>query len=394
MLAARGPTKLMVIVPDRVSAWIRKGEVVDRYFNPGNVFDEVHIVLTNDDRIDSPEERAAMQRMVGRAAFEVHNVPGGKPLFALTLAWRPALLRLWARRAVRIARRVRPDLVRCYSSSINAVAAAEITRRLGIPYVVSLHGNPDIDYYRGRRAHTLLERFVGWASIDMELTGLRNARLILPVYSPIIEYLERHDLRPWEIAYNVVGHDARPKEGYGRRHRRLRAVCVGRQDSMQKDPSPIIDAVLELDDVELLLIGNGDLHDSLRRRAALAGDRIRFVPAMPNDEVLAQLADADVYVYSSDNYELSKTVIEAALTGLPIVVNDQRGAPIEELVGDHVRLVEGSAASYRAALQELADEEARAALGRRARAHALAHWSPGAAEARLADIYRDVAGLG
>ena len=41
--------KLMVIIPDKLSSLIEKGEVTERYYNPDNFFSEVHIVLTNKD---------------------------------------------------------------------------------------------------------------------------------------------------------------------------------------------------------------------------------------------------------------------------------------------------------------------------------------------------------
>src|SRR5580704_18008108 len=41
--------RLFVIVPDRLSALVSKGEVTQRYYNPGNLFRVVHLFMTNDD---------------------------------------------------------------------------------------------------------------------------------------------------------------------------------------------------------------------------------------------------------------------------------------------------------------------------------------------------------
>src|SRR3954449_9839352 len=85
-------SRLLVIVSETVSDWMNKGEVVDRYYNPGDFFDEVHLVLTNDDH---PADRP-LQRMVGRARAEVHNFPLPASVFRRTLGYRPRLLRPWA----------------------------------------------------------------------------------------------------------------------------------------------------------------------------------------------------------------------------------------------------------------------------------------------------------
>jgi len=44
--------KLMVLYPEALSSIIEKSEITERYFNPGNLFEEFHIVLTSDDQPD------------------------------------------------------------------------------------------------------------------------------------------------------------------------------------------------------------------------------------------------------------------------------------------------------------------------------------------------------
>ena len=143
---------LMVIVPDKISDFVNKGEVIDRYYNPGDLFEEVHVVVTNDDRPDP----VLMQKMAGNARLLLHNLPDARKEFLPSLGWRPWLLGSWAEKAVDLARTVRPSLIRCHGALLNTFAAATIKEKLGIPYVVSLHINPDEDV-RGR-AQGLLKR--------------------------------------------------------------------------------------------------------------------------------------------------------------------------------------------------------------------------------------------
>jgi len=69
--------KLLVIIPDRLSALIEKGEVVTRYYNPGNLFDEVHIMMTNDDKPDPK----LVQPMIGKAKLFLHNISPPRSFF-------------------------------------------------------------------------------------------------------------------------------------------------------------------------------------------------------------------------------------------------------------------------------------------------------------------------
>ena len=378
--------RLLVIIPDRLSLLVRKGEVTPRYYNPGNLFRHVDILMTNDDRLD-PD---AVRPMVGDAEVSIHTLPAGTGTFAASLGWRPFLLRFWAAPAVRLAARLRPVLIRCHGNNLNGFAALEIKRALGVPYVVSLHGNPDVDYNRGRLGRTWQRRLAGLAIETVEIDSVRGADLVMPVYSPILPYLDRHGVSSREVVYNVVETGGFLKTDYAIGDR-VRLVCVGRQESMQKDPAPIIEAVARLPRAELTLIGDGDLHEGLKALARKLGvdDRVRFVPRMPNSEVLRELARADIYVYCSDNWEISKTCLEASLMGLPIVLNRRAGGLATELVGDHIRAVEQSADGYRDGLAALFEDHAeRVRLGRRAAEVARCRWDPAAMEAKVVDIYR------
>ena len=67
-------SRLLVMIPDRLSDLVNKGEITERYYNPGNLFGEVHLAMTNEDRPDL----AAVQKMVGDARLHVHNLPDSR----------------------------------------------------------------------------------------------------------------------------------------------------------------------------------------------------------------------------------------------------------------------------------------------------------------------------
>lgn len=379
-------SRLMVIVPERISEWIAKGEVIDRYYNPGDMFDEVHLVLLNDDEPDDD----AVARMVGRADVHVHNVATPRSLFFKTVGWRPTLLRGWADRVVRLARRIDPLLVRCHGVHLNAFAALEVKRRLRVPYVVSVHVNPDEDL-RGR-AKTIRQRVTGAASTSLERVSLQGADLVLPVYRPIIPYLRRMGVERYEVAYNVLNTEhVVPKVDY-LLGQPPRIVSVGRQFS-EKNPSNILRAIAALPDVQLDLIGDGDLHEELRALAVELGlaDRVQFEPAVPNDELCRRLPSYDLFVIHTEFWELSKALLEALLCGVPSVVNRRRGQPVPELTEGLVSLVDDTEESYRLAIQTLLEDcEGRERLGRHGRAIAERRWAPRNTEQRFVQHYERV----
>jgi glycosyltransferase involved in cell wall biosynthesis len=376
--------RLMVIVPDVLSDLVRKGEITDRYYNPGELFGDVHIVLTNDDRPDP----GVLQRTVGGARLHLHNFPAGKGLFVRTLGWRPWLLRGWARPVLDLARRVRPQLIRCHGASVNAFAAYRIKQALGIPYLVSLHINPDVDVRS--RARYLHHRLAFTAQQTLERLTLCAADLVMPVYQPIVPYLRRLGVPRFEVCYNALNPvHLLPKDDYGL-HDPVRVVSVGRQ-FREKNPENLIRAVAGLPGVELALVGDGPYHEHLRQVARHAGveNRVRFERAVPNDQLCRSLRDYDIFAVHTEYWELSKSVLEPLLVGLPLVINRRIGEPVPELSPDTCELVENTAAAYEAALRRLISDHAyRERLGRVAYNHARQRWAPDHTEAKFVEIYR------
>jgi glycosyltransferase involved in cell wall biosynthesis len=157
-----------------------------------------------------------------------------------------------------------------------------------------------------------------------------------------------------------------------------------------KDPGNIIRAVAALPDTTFTVVGDGPKRPQLEALARECGvaDRVSFLPAVANDALCRMMPDFDIFAVHTEYWEISKSVLEALLTGLPVVINRRRGAPVPELEGDFVLKVDNTAEAYRAALEHLlSDGEARAALGRRAFAHARALWSPDKTEAKYVSIY-------
>lgn len=382
-------SRLLVMVPDRISDILIKGEYQPNYYNPGELFGEVHILMTNDDR----PSLELLQRTVGKARLYVHNWPddltlvGRRPEFLAGYR-----LRKWALGGIKIARKIAPSLIRCHGVDWNTYLAGRIKAKLGIPYVVSLHINPDVNQLRRYLKADLTEaearhnRFYEY----LEQEALRHADLVMPVYRPILPYLERRGIARVDVCYNVLNRlHLREKRQYGL-HRPARIIYVGRLFG-DKDPSNIIRAVARLPDTEFTIVGDGPIRGSLQALAHQLGvaHRICFVPALPNDQLCDLLAEQDIFAVHTEFFEISKSVLEALLTGLPIIMNRRVGEQVPELEGDFVLKVENTEEAYYAALHNLLNDDAkREALGRRAFDHARAHWAPERTEEKYVNVYR------
>lgn len=369
---------LLIIIPDRLSQIVAKGEVVARYYNPGDLFDEVHILMTNDDDV-RPEQ---VQKLVGRARVFLYNLPITKGLLL-----QPGRFSAWADQAVKIAKTVRPPVVRCYADEYNVLLARRIRDQLDIPYIVSVHTNPDeaISLGRGWR-----HRLLCAVKERLKRRPLREADLVLVVYRGIIPYVQRLGVTRFDVVYNVLDGDHLLSKTDYALHHPVRILSVGRQIP-GKNPVNVIRAVARLPGVHLTLVGDGPLHDELRVAAMACGveDRVTFVRSMANERLCAAMSDYDFFAAHTDFMEIPKAVMEPLLVGLPVVINRRRGQPVPELQGDYVFMVDDSVEGYEGAFRKLiGDDRFRESLGQKGFKHARTHWAPERMEARLVEIYR------
>lgn len=142
----------------------------------------------------------------------------------------------------------------------------------------------------------------------------------------------------------------------------------------EKGVDLVIDAVAELgDDVRLLVVGDGPerstLEDRARRRL---GERASFTG--PITDAGVAYATADVVVLASRGGDsMPATLVEAAFTGIPAVATPVGSIADVVVDGETGILVPiGDRSKLTAALRSLlGDDDARRALGHRARRHAL-----------------------
>ncbi len=144
-------------------------------------------------------------------------------------------------------------------------------------------------------------------------------------------------------------------------------------------------------DAELWVVGNrldSDHGEDLEPYFAAAGlgDRLRRLGY--REDVPALLAASDIFALPSHFEGLPMSVIEAMLTGLPVVATDIRG-PREQVVAGETGLLVApmQAAPLAAALQRLAGDPAeRARMGAAGRARALDRFDEARVVARTLDL--------
>ncbi len=380
---------LLIVTNERLSDFVHKGHIIKRYYNPGNLFDVVHFLVLKDEMPVDPEE---VRPLFGTAEFHVHSYNIINVWhFLLTLFWRPFLINITLGPLIKKIKQLKPDLIRCQLAyNLPLYVGVKLKEELGIPCCISLHGNADVDN-RNAPNLPLKHKIYHYSAQTIERYALQRADMVMPVYSSIIPYLERMKCKKYELLYNVINPGRICIKKDYTLGEKIKILCVNRQVT-EKNPENLILAVQKLSNIKLTLIGEGALQQQLKQlvQQLKIENKVEFINNMPNTELLKLYPEYDIFANHCQYFGIGKTIIEAALSGLPIITNLRDGEQIDEYKNaDWLMLVKNSPEGYMNAINKLVnDDHYREQLGVRARKHSSAIWMPEITEQRYVDLYK------
>lgn len=250
------------------------------------------------------------------------------PKIGMTVA--PMLLAQAAKPAIRrLLERYDFDAIDGHYLYPDGVAAAILGKHFGKPVVLTARGTDVtlIPQYRLARAMIL------WAA--------RRAAAIITVSRSLKDGLATLGLPPERITVLRNGVDLdrfRPTDREATRVRlglrKTTLLSVGHL-IVRKAHHLAVRAVALLPDVELVIIGDGPELGALRALAQRSGvaHRVRFLPAMSQDELRQFYGAADALILASSREGWANVLLESMACGTPVVASNVGGA--SELVTAH-----------------------------------------------------------
>jgi glycosyltransferase involved in cell wall biosynthesis len=303
-----------------------------------------------------------------------------------------------ARGVAEVARRARgADVVYTTGMLGRSSSGARLARR---PYVLKLTADPAFE--RARRRGLAAGDVDAFASTGGLVPAvLRRARDVAVrgaahVVCPSAWLRDRAISWGVDPARVTVLPNPTPIEGVARSREREngRLLAFAGRLTPQKSLEVALDAVAAVEDVELVVAGDGPERERLERHAASRGlgGRVRFLGAAPRADVLALFRTADATVLSSAWENFPHGVVESLAVGTPVLAT--RAGGVAEVVEDgrNGLLVDpGDTEALAAAIRRyFEDDDLRARL-RAAAAPSVADYAPERVYARLEAILRDAA---
>jgi len=293
--------KIVIFLTDSMRTYYSKGEIKERYYNPRNIFDEVHMISFCDKDID-PKEVA---EVAGNAKLSIYAV-GSINIFSL-----PFVLA----KILSLIKKISPDVIRAYDPSVRGAIAVWCGKKLGIDTAISLHANLDEQRLFDKNIKFRLRMFI-------EKYSLSNADEVICVSEHIVPYARRCGAKNITVIYNRVdikrfGND-RKRDGLNVKE----ILSVARLESPKYQECLI--RAIEDTGMNLTLIGSGDMENYLRDLTVKLGlfGRVRFIKSVPNKDIRSYYSAADIFAIATYYEGFCIPVIEAMASGIPVVASD------------------------------------------------------------------------
>jgi glycosyltransferase involved in cell wall biosynthesis len=364
---------LAVFPNDPLAAYLSKGEVKPRYFNPADLLDEVHIFTP----ADSEASVEQVQAMFGTARVTIHHL-GHLDLLNYRSKASLAAEKLAAAKC---------DVVRAYNPLLQGYVAARAARASKLPFVLSVHSNYDHDsramaLREGHLASYLKLLYTKWF---VEPDVIRSADVVICAYRFVEEYVRRRRRDGITTIYNRVYLDEYrvPRES----HEGFVVMTVGRLDKARNHSTLVRAAIISRAD--LLIVGDGPEREALEALSRGAEGRVRLMKSVPHSEMARLYRSADVFALAMKYGGISIPVLEAMAAGLPLVLAKENLDGDKELVEGASLLVDNDVESFAEAFDRLRDPDLRASLSRVSLGRAPT-FDASLVEGREAEVYRSL----
>lgn len=243
----------------------------------------------------------------------------------------------------------KPDILHAHSPSLNAIAAASVARRFGIPLVYEMRASwEDAAVSHGTcKEGDLRYRLGQW----LEKKALHSADHVVTICQGLATQVQQWGIQANNISIvpNGVDIDAFPplterNSDLASKHQLEGKTVLGFLGSFYRYEGLhiLLDALAKLKDSQpnlvLLLVGGGLQEQALKAQAEQLGisDRVIFTGRVPHQQVAQYYSLVDIFVYPRESIRLTELVTPLK----PLEAMAQLGLVLASDIGGHRELIQ------------------------------------------------------
>jgi glycosyltransferase involved in cell wall biosynthesis len=370
--------KLCVFPNDPIKSYYEKGEIKSRYFNPKNLFEEIHIISPTSKEIDEKK----VQELVGNGKIKFHTIG------ELNLINYKSKLK----HVNEIIKKIKPDVIRSYNPLLQGWLAAKTAKEFKIPFIVSIHNNYDRDnrdLFLKSKQYFKFAKF-WYTSKSVEPHTIQNADKIICAYRFLVPYAKHYGGKNIDVIYNRVDLSRFSPEGNSKYNYQSPTIIYVARLSEKKNQQCLINAIAELD-VKLLLVGNGPDYDELLHlvEKLKIRDKVEFIKSVPNEELATYYRSAVLFAAPIKQGGVSIPMLEAMACGIPILATN-RDTNEKEDMDEAMYFSKNEPALFKKSINKLTSDKKLLSEMKLKGLEIIQHIHGDAMEQKESDIYKEV----
>ncbi len=346
--------KKLIILNQRIVDWEKKGEIQKNYFNPDNKYKKIIIISFLKKGKPSNE---SLKIICGKAKFEYIEIKN----FFLTNNFIRFFLPFFLYKnlinnELSHLKLEKPSTVRCFGDGYIGYLSSLISSYYSCPIIISIHTYFKLDIFL--KYYSIREKIFYLLNLRFKSKSHKLSNKILVVYKKISENIDKKYLGKIELSYNQIYVDKIHEKKATKIGKICNLVFVGRLIK-GKSVLNIIKALKKIDNVNLSIYGDGSEKRRIESFIKLNNleNRIFLKGFQNNKKILFDLKSYDAFIGFHKYYEFPKTIIEALLVGLPIILNKNPSLFLEEFEDLKILWTDDNPESYRRTIECFIDKK-------------------------------------
>ena len=370
--------KACIFPNDPIRAYYEKGEIKPRYFNPKNIFDEIHIISPTSNEIDENK----VIEVVGDATLTFHEIG------ELNLTNYKSKLK----KVNKIISQIKPNVLRSYNPLLQGWLATKASKKFKIPLIVSIHNNYDKDnrdlFLKSKKYFKFIKFW--YSSKFIEPYVMKNSTKIICAYRFLIPYAKKYGAKNIDVIYNRVDLSRFSSEGNSKLQFEVPMVIYVARLSPEKNQQCLINAIKDLN-IKLLLVGNGPCYTDLVKMTEKLEieKKVEFIESIPNEELGSYYRSADLFAAPIKQGGVSIPMLEAMACGIPVLISKRLDEEKEDM-DEAIYFTKNHPENFKKSISKLISDDSLKKKLKEKGLEMIKHMNGDVMEQKEADLYKNI----